>query len=84
MTGTSRIQTDFKKYTVAIIMMVFLCGLALTGRAQISKLDKNGQITVEETDEEASEQSENEEDKETAEKITSPPSKKVKPSDTAD
>lgn len=51
MTGTERIKGDIKKYAIAIIMMVFLCTLALAGRAQISSLKDSGQITVENEDE---------------------------------
>ena len=56
MTGTERIKDDVKKYAVAIIMMVFLCTLALAGRAQISSLEDSGQIVVENEDTDSAEE----------------------------
>lgn len=70
MTGTERIKGEFKKYAVAIIMMGFLCTLALAGRAQISSLEDSGQIVVEKEDEASAEDN-------TAENDDSRPSEKL-------
>lgn len=58
MTGAKRIKGDLKKHAIAIVMMAFLCTLALAGRAQISTLKDSGQITIDSEQEEESQKQE--------------------------